>query len=394
MKKLYSTIMMLAMMVVAVSITACGGDDDEGGGGSSSSEGWQVITDDFDKSIPFTKIRVLNKKASIGSYCCIAFSTVPNKNVYTDRYYVSFGVLTIGDNMIHDLVYGIPISSCTHVGDNWYEYEFSRPVYFAYYQENCPRGQIKAYITDVGGNNSDTGDDTNRDSKSGQSFSMTVRGVTFKMVGVSGGTFQMGSNDDDAYSNEMPVHWVTLSDFSIGETEVTWELWRAVMERPSTPLHLPKKPLNGMGWDDCQEFITKLNSLTGRQFRLPTEAEWEYAARGGNKSQGYKYAGSNTIGDVAWYSRNSSQQIHEVATKAPNELGLYDMSGNVHEWCNDWYDRSYYSSSPSSNPIGPTSGVYRVFRGGCWSLEAWSVSRRSGIEAWEDMPDLGLRLAL
>lgn len=118
---------------------------------TNDEDGWQMITDDFDKSIPFTKIRVLNKKASIGSYCCIAFSTVPNENVDTDRYYVSFGVLAIGDNMIHDLVYGIPISSCTYVGDNWYEYEFSRPVYFAYYQENCPRGQVMAYIENNGG---------------------------------------------------------------------------------------------------------------------------------------------------------------------------------------------------------------------------------------------------
>lgn len=122
---------------------------------TNDEDGWQMITDDFDKSIPFTKIRVLNKKASIGSYCCIAFSTVPNENVDTDRYYVSFGVLAIGDNMIHDLVYGIPISSCTYVGDNWYEYEFSRPVYFAYYQENCPRGQVMAYIENNGGGGDD-----------------------------------------------------------------------------------------------------------------------------------------------------------------------------------------------------------------------------------------------
>ena len=126
---------------------------------TNNEEGWQIITDDFDKSISFTKIRVLNKKASIGSYCCIAFSTVPNENVDTDRYYVSFGVLAIGDNMIHDLVHGIPISSCTYVGDNWYEYEFSRPVYFAYYQENCPRGQVMAYIENNGGGGDDEDDD-------------------------------------------------------------------------------------------------------------------------------------------------------------------------------------------------------------------------------------------
>ena len=132
------------------------------------------------------------------------------------------------------------------------------------------------------------------------------------------------------------------------------------------------KPVECVSWDDCQEFIAKLNDLTGLEFRLPTEAEWEYAARGGNKRQGYKYAGSNTIDEVAWYSDNAEDVgessrdygTHPVGTKAPNELGLYDMSGNVWEWCSDWYGS--YTSSSQSNPTGPSSGSHRVYRGGSW----------------------------
>ena len=157
-----------------------------------------------------------------------------------------------------------------------------------------------------------------------------------------------------------------------------------------------------VSWDDCQEFITKLNELTRKTFRLPTEAEWEYAARGGNRSQGYKYAGSNTVGDVAWYFYNSyalgvdspDYGTHTVATKAPNELGLYDMSGNVWEWCQDWYGS--YSSDAQTNPTGPTSGSYRVNRGGSWYYNAryCRVSNRSDFTPSYALRDLGLRLAL
>ena len=177
-----------------------------------------------------------------------------------------------------------------------------------------------------------------------------------------GATSEQGS---DAYSDEKPVHQVTLSDYYIGETEVTQELWQAVMgSNPSSFTGSGLLPVEYVSWDDCQTFITKLNVLTGMQFRLPTEAEWEFAARGGNSSQGYKYSGSNNIDDVAWYGSNSNYNTHEVGTKAPNELGLYDMSGNVWEWCQDWYGS--YSSSAQTNPTGPTSGSYRVFRGGGW----------------------------
>ena len=211
----------------------------------------------------------------------------------------------------------------------------------------------------------------------------TVNGVSFTMVGVKGGTFTMGGTAEqgsDARSNEKPTHQVTLSDYMIGETEVTQELWQAVMG--TTIQEQAKKstydtslygvgnsyPMYYISWDDCQTFITKINQLTGKNFRLPTEAEWEYAARGGQKSRGYKYAGSNILSDVAWYSDNSGSQIHPVKQKQANELGLYDMSGNVWEWCQDWYDS--YRSNAQTNPTGPSSGVYRVYRGGGWNYSA------------------------
>ena len=242
----------------------------------------------------------------------------------------------------------------------------------------------------------------------------TVNGVSFKMVKVAGGTFQMGATSEqgsDAYDSETPVHSVTLSDYYIGETEVTQALWYAVMgQRPTSGGNSQWNSSYGLGdnypvyyvtWNDCQEFITKLNQLTGQSFRLPTEAEWEFAARGGNSSLGYKYAGSNTIGDVAWYSENSCDLgssspdygTHPVATKSPNELGLYDMSGNVWEWCQDWF--GVYSSSAQTDPVGPSSGTFRVIRGGCWDnyFSFCRVSYRYNVTPSYRDRDLGLRLA-
>ena len=189
----------------------------------------------------------------------------------------------------------------------------------------------------------------------------TVKGVQFTMVGVQGGTFQMGSNNGE--SNEKPVHSVTLSDYYIGQTEVTQALWTAVMGYNNSEDIGDNFPIEWLDWYECQEFITKLNALTGEKFRLPTEAEWEFAARGGNKSKGYTYSGSNNADDVAWYvGTTSSLELHAVGTKKPNELGIYDMSGNVWEWCQDWYGS--YSSSAQTNPTGPASGDFRVLRGG------------------------------
>lgn len=227
----------------------------------------------------------------------------------------------------------------------------------------------------------------------------TVNGVSFTMVAVEGGTFTMGATSEqgsDAYDDEKPAHQVTLSDYYIGETEVTQELWQAVMgSNPSNFAGNLQRPVECVSWNDCQIFITKLNNLTGENFRLPTEAEWEYAARGGNASEGYKYSGSNSIGDVAWYWDNST---HPVKTKQANELGIYDMSGNVYEWCADWYSSSYYSSSPQDNPTGPSSGSYRVLRGGGWRNFARDCRVAYRDYDFRDYPDgryycNGLRLA-
>ena len=227
----------------------------------------------------------------------------------------------------------------------------------------------------------------------GQTY--TVNGVSFKMIAVEGGTFMMGSSDDDsdAYYWEKPVHQVTLSSFSIGETEVTQELWQAVMGTNPSDFTGSKRPVECVSWNDCQTFITELNQLTGQTFRLPTEAEWEFAARGGNQSNGYTYSGSNTIGDVAWYTDNSGDSTHPVATKAANELGIYDMSGNVWEWCQDWYGD--YSSGSQTNPTGPSSGASRVVRGGCWNLIATycRLAYRDYFTPSVTYRILGLRLA-
>ena len=232
----------------------------------------------------------------------------------------------------------------------------------------------------------------------------TVNGISFNMVCVEGGTFQMGSNDGD--KDEQPVHQVTLSTYSIGETEVTQALWEAVMGAavsqqrdkvdPSWPMcgEGADYPMYYVSWEECQMFIQELNQLTGKRFHLPTEAEWEYAARGGSKSRGYKYSGSDTIDEVAWYEGNSGNQTHPVKTKRANELGIYDMTGNVSEWCQDW--RGYYSSDAQTNPTGPSSGSERVDRGfSCYyDAQDCRVSNRISVEPDFRNNNLGLRLAL
>ncbi len=236
---------------------------------------------------------------------------------------------------------------------------------------------------------------------------ITVNGVSFKMVKVPGGTFTMGGTagqGDQTYGDEFPLHEVTLSSFSIGETEVTQALWQAVMgSNPSNFTGDLNRPVEMVNWSDCQTFIAKLNQMTGMSFRLPTEAEWEYAARGGKKSHDYMFAGSNDLDEVAWAITNiPSQQpnttgygTQPVAQKAPNELGLYDMSGNVYEWCHDWYDA--YPAEAQVNPTGPGDDEgchYRVSRGGGWNRYARSsrVTLRNNVTPESTYFNIGLRL--
>lgn len=236
----------------------------------------------------------------------------------------------------------------------------------------------------------------------------TVNGVSFVMVKVPFGTFTMGPNEGYTGDNwEYPRHEVTLSPYYIGETEVTQALWKAVMGYNPSTFKYDYRPVETVSWNQCQLFINKLNELTGMCFRLPTEAEWEYAARGGNKSKGYICSGSNDADEVAWYWDNiPSERTQPVAMKKANELGLYDMSGNVSEWCNDWYDTNYYSYSPIANPKGPQSGSNRVERSNSWGY-AWSSSygtqyaerlcrvwHRLGLPPTESSKYVGFRLAL
>lgn len=233
----------------------------------------------------------------------------------------------------------------------------------------------------------------------------TVNGVDFVMVPVEGGTFMMGATAEqgsDASSREKPVHQVTLTSYSIGQTEVTQELWTAVMGSNPSYFNGSHLPVEQVSWDDCQVFIATLNEMTNQNFRLPTEAEWEFAARGGNGSLGYKYSGSNDLSMVAWYSYNDSWELrgtgyygtHAVSTRNPNELQLYDMSGNVHEWCQDRYGD--YVSGEQINPAGPISGTTRVYRGGNWYFDDWfcRVSFRNGLSPTNKNYGIGLRLAL
>lgn len=216
-----------------------------------------------------------------------------------------------------------------------------------------------------------------------------------KMVYVEGGTFTMGGYTSSTHSSE-PKHQVSLSSFSIGEMEVTQELWEVVMGNNPSEFKGIKYPVHNIKWSECQEFISKVNQITGKNFRLPTEAEWEYAARGGSKSKGFKYIGSNDVNEVSWYKKNSGRTMHDVGMKKPNELGLYDMGGNVEEWCQDWYGN--YLSIAQTNPTGPSSGTEHVVRGGgfrvgdygeqCTPMYRWAIEDkyRPGI--------IGLRLAL
>ncbi|ACF14790.1 protein of unknown function DUF323 [Chloroherpeton thalassium ATCC 35110] len=204
-----------------------------------------------------------------------------------------------------------------------------------------------------------------------------INGIQIEMIFVQGGSFIMGSND--GRNDEKPVHQVTLDDFYIGKFPVTQAQWEAVMGNNPSHFRGENLPVESVSWYDVQEFMKKLNKKTGGNYRLPTEAEWEYAARGGAKSRGYKYAGSNNIDEVAWY-RDNAGKTHEVGTKKPNELGIYDMSGNLWESCSDW--EGDYLSGSQTNPTGPSSGPRRVLRGGSWNFYAESC--RSASRMYDD----------
>lgn len=239
-------------------------------------------------------------------------------------------------------------------------------------------------------------------SPSGTVISIPVKdGINIEMVKVEAGTFMMGATPEmeDPHNSDKPVHRVTLTNgYYIGKYEVSQYLWQVVMGANPSEVKYANLPVENVSWYDCQEFIAKLNRLTGKTFRLPTEAEWEYAARGGNKSRGFRFSGSNYIGDVAWYSLNSDYnrgvKPHPIGDKQPNELGIYDMTGNVEEWCQDWYGS--YNNSSQTNPLGPVNGTYRVRRGGsiytsrfhCFSSSRFEFSPEKHAEF------LGFRLAL
>lgn len=224
----------------------------------------------------------------------------------------------------------------------------------------------------------------------------SINGVTFNMKKVKAGTFTMGATSEqgsDSFEDEKPAHQVTLThDYYIGETEVTQPLWIAVMGVNPSSYTGDNMPVNNVSWDDCQEFIVKLNSLTGKNFRLPTEAEWEYAARGGNLSQGYKYSGSNNINDVAWYKDNSNSSTHPIKSKKPNELGLYDMNGNVSEICSDYYN--LFSNVAQIDPTHATSGSDHLHRGGNYYFNAQCcrISYRQNYNSEIKYKNVGLRL--
>lgn len=226
---------------------------------------------------------------------------------------------------------------------------------------------------------------------------------SFEMVDVQGGTFLMGAQktnasgqnyDAEAYQIESPVHSVTIGNYAIGMFEVTQAQWFAAMGSNPSSIQGDNLPVENVTWEEVQEFITLLNQQSGLNYRLPTEAEWEFAAKGGNQSDGFKYSGYSILGACGWYYTNSEATTHPVGTKNANELGLFDMSGNVREWCNDWFD--YYDSSSVENPQGPSYGSMKVNRGGSWTTPDVNCRNtyRHTDAPYDKAQDLGFRLAL
>ena len=297
---------------------------------------------------------------------------------------------TIKGGLIAVVAVAVAVLLC--VGIWWYVNDNSDGGYDSY---SASSSSYKSYDS-----NSDSNVDEQRVREEQELTTFTVKGVSFKMVAVDGGTFQMGEQIAD--EDERPVYSVTLDNYYIGETEVTQELWQAVMgSNPSSFTGNSQRPVENVSWNDCRTFVNKLNNLlagqlpAGRRFRLPTEAEWEYAARGGNRSRGTQYSGSSSIGDVAWYGDNSGSTTHPIKGKRPNELGLYDMSGNVWEWCFDSY-KSYPSTVQTNPKVDDGSGSNRVLRGGSWINDAQGcrVAYRGSGNPDDRYHRGGLRLAL
>jgi formylglycine-generating enzyme required for sulfatase activity len=218
-----------------------------------------------------------------------------------------------------------------------------------------------------------------------------IMGIVDEMVFVEGGQFLMGSVDGK--SDKKPMHRVQLPHYYIGKYEVTQKLWQEIMgNNPSNFKGCLECPVENVSWEDVKQFLQKLSVVTGKSFRLPTEAEWEYAARGGKQSLQTQYSGSNRLNEVGWYDSNSENKSHPTGQKKANELGLYDMSGNVWEWCSDWYDENYYVYSPNINPLGADRGQLRAIRGGCLRDNSGycRVTDRGGVPSrlWECRPGL------
>jgi formylglycine-generating enzyme required for sulfatase activity len=282
----------------------------------------------------------------------------------------------------------------------------------SWHTSNTSKCEIKISGKTVSGSSSDTkkfkiknGVDSvditllayNKEGKNPKIKTVTVRlknEIDFEMVFISGGTFTMGATEGkDVQADEKPLHQVRLSKYYIGKYAVTQAQWKAVMYTNPSEFKGDNLPVENVSWDEVQKFIQKLNRQTGKLYRLPTEAEWEFAARGGTKSEGYIYSGGRKADDVAWYDKNSGKKTHEKGKKFPNELGIYDMSGNVFEWCNDWYEN--YNKGSQSDPKGTLSGIGRVIRGGSWGSPAHysRVSRRGNQPQSHKSPVLGFRLA-
>jgi len=214
-----------------------------------------------------------------------------------------------------------------------------------------------------------------------------------EMVFVEGGTFIMGCSDSICNNKDLPQHQVTLSSFKISKYPVTQKQWETIMR--TSPPNVPQgdnMPITKLFWDDTQYFINKLNKITGKNYRLPTEAEWEFAARGGNKSEGYRYSGSDNLDEVAWYAKNGYLSVHPLGQKKPNELGIYDMSGNYDEWCNNWYEP--YSEIPQINPIGQENGIWRILRGGGHTSSPYECSVWARLQRLPDEEYGTFRLVL